>query len=334
MELFANPKIFVYMLFAALAAGLLYYLGLRARRRALKTLFKADNYKNLIPSGLSKRRAAADILLGLGILFLFIALAAPQWGRENILVEAHYSQAVIAVDISNSMLAQDVKPNRLESAKTMLAMLLENMTAERAGLIAFTSQAYLQAPVTSDIRALKTLAAALSTDMLPAQGTALAPAVKLAAKMLGVYPGKKALVIITDGEDHEPQDIQAAVNAARESGVKIIAVGIGSAEGELIPVKSEGGQRAYKKDAQGKTVITKLDENTLRSLAQATGGAYIKFTNPQQTADNIAAQLAALDKSLAQASGGAAYKNRYQIPLFIGLVLLMAAILVPLRKVK
>ncbi|MDR1123205.1 MAG: VWA domain-containing protein [Elusimicrobiota bacterium] len=334
MELFANPFAFVYMAVAAAAIAALWYFGNLSRKSALRRLLSADNYNKLAPAGLARRRAVRDALFLCGLGLLFIALAAPQWGRGKITAQAQYSQAVAAVDVSASMLAQDIKPGRLESAKIMLAMLLEGMRNERLGIIAFTSQAYLQCPVTTDTAALKTLAGALSTQSLPVQGTALAPAVKLAAKMLGPYAGKKALVLITDGEDHNPQDIQAALKEARENEIKIIAVGIGSAEGELIPVISQDGAKTYKKDAEGKMVLTKLDEQALISLARETGGVYIKYNTPQQTADDIAAQLAALDRTLTQSNARAVYKNRYQLPLFAGIILLLASVLIPLRKVK
>jgi Ca-activated chloride channel family protein len=334
MELFANPLVFIYMAAAAAAVAAFWYCGSLSRKSALLRLLSADNYDKLAPEGLARRRAAADALFLCGLALLFIALAAPQWGRERITAQARYSQAVAAVDVSASMLAQDIKPDRLSSAKTMLSVLLENMRNERLGLIAFTSQAYLQCPVTTDSAALKTLAGALSTQNLPVQGTALAPAVKLAAKMLGPYPGKKALVLITDGEDHSPQDIQAALKEARENEIKIITAGIGSAEGELIPVISPDGAKTYKKDAEGKTVLTKLDEQALISLARETGGVYIKYSTPQQTADDIAAQLAALDRTSTQSNARAVYKNRYRLPLCAGIILLFASVLIPLKKCK
>jgi Ca-activated chloride channel family protein len=334
MELFANPSILIYLPVALALMALLLYLGSLSRAKITGVLFSAQNYKSLAPRGLKGRRLASELLFMGGFAFIIISLAAPQWGREKITLETTYSQAALALDVSASMLAQDAKPNRLESAKTMFSMLLENIKNERVGLIAFTSQAYLQCPVTTDSAALKERAGAMHTDMLPAQGTALAPSVSLAARMLGVYPGKKALVLITDGEDHHPQDLQAAVAAARENDIKIITVGIGSAEGELIPVNTATGGKTYKKDAEGKTVVTRLDETALVSLAKATGGVYIKYTAPQTAAEEIAAQLSALDKSTSAANTRAAYKNRYRAALLIGMVFLLASILIPHKKGK
>ena len=333
MELFNQPSIFVYMIFTAALLGALWYMGAARAEKIKQTLFSRENYAKLIPAELKYRRRLKDILFLSGLFFFFIALAGPQWGREKVDTEASYSQAVIAVDVSLSMLAEDVKPNRMEGAKTMLAMLVDSLTRERVGIVAFTSKAFMQSPVTSDIGALKVLAQGLRVNMLPMPGTELAPAVNLAAKMLAPYPGSKALVLLTDGEDHNPKDLQAALKTARDNDIKIIAVGIGSAEGELIPIK-ENGAKAYKKDKNGKTVLTKLDEESLIKLASSTGGVYIKFDGPQQTAEEIYRQMLMLDKSSSLINGGMLYKNRYQIPLFIGFVLVLSSILIALRKVK
>ncbi len=333
MELFNQPSVFIYMIFAALLLGALWYFGAARAEKARKLLFSAENYAKLVPQELKFRRRIKDILFLTGLFFFFAALAGPQWGRQKIDVEASYSQAVIAVDVSLSMQAEDVKPNRMAGAKTMLSMLIDSFARERAGIVAFTSRAFMQCPVTSDVGALKSLAQGLNVNMLPVPGTELAPAVNLAAKMLAPYPGSKAVVLITDGEDHNPKDLQAALKTARENDIKIIAVGIGSEEGELIPVR-ENGVKTYKKDKDGKTVLTKLDEKSLIGLASATGGVYIKFSGAQQTAEEIYRQMLMLDKSSSMVNGNVLYKNRYQIPLFIGFVLVLSSILIALRKVK
>lgn len=333
MELFNQPSVFIIMFFTALLIGGLWYAGAKRAEKIKKVLFSEENYLKLVPPELKFRRKLKDILFLSGLFFFFVALAGPQWGRQKVDVEATYSQTVIAVDVSLSMLAEDIKPNRIDGAKAMLNMLIDSLTGERAGIIAFTSKAFMQSPVTSDVSALKTLARGLNVNMLPMPGTELAPAVNLAAKMLKPYPGAKALVLITDGEDHNNKDLQAALKAARDNEIKIIAVGIGSTEGELIPIK-ERGVKSYKKDKNGKTVLTKLDEQSLVNLASSTGGVYIKFSGAQQTSEEIYRQLAGLDKSSTMVNGNVLYKNRYQIPLFIGFVLVLSSILIALRKVK
>ena len=333
MELFANVKIFFYLVVTALVIAFLWRLGFMRRQSVLKLLFSKTNLALLTPPEMQIRRRLKDILFLSGIFFLFVALAGLQWGKERRESVATYSQAIIALDVSLSMQAEDFKPNRLENAKTMLKMLFDDIAQERLGLIAFTSQPYMLCPITTDLDALKSLSEQLRTNMLPVAGTAIAPTIKLAARMLAPYNGIKALVLVTDGEDHNPKDIEEALTVAREAGIKIIAVGIGTEEGELIPIKTSKGTE-YKKDKSGKTVITKLDEKSLINLASQTGGAYIKYTNAQQVADNIANQLRSLDKSLTKATDTVIYKTRYQIPLALAIILIMGALCIPIRKGK
>jgi len=333
MQLFAAPGVFIYLIISAIAVALLWLYGKSRRNKAIKTLFSAQNYANLVPQETARRRKIKEILFLSGVFFLFIALACPQWGREKVTSQMNYSQTIIALDVSNSMAARDVKPDRLDAAKTALSMLIDGFSDERVGIIAFTSRAFLQCPITTDISALQGLLSALNFNSLPVQGTSLASAVSLSSQMLAPYPGKKALVLVSDGEDHQPQDLQNAVKIARDNNIKIVAVGIGTKEGDLIPVVTSSGS-GYKKDRDGKPVLTKLEDSSLMSLASATGGVYIKYNSAQQTSDDISAQLAALDKVAGNITGGFVYKNRYQIPLFAGILLILSSILIPLRKVK
>ena len=294
MELFANPKIFFYLILTAILVAVLWRIGFLRCKAILNILFSKTNFALLTPAEVKGRRRLKDILFLSGIFFLFIALAGLQWGKERRENLATYSQAIIAVDVSLSMQAQDFKPNRLENAKMMLKMLFEDVTQERLGLIAFTSQAYMLCPITTDLNALK---------------------------------------MLSDGEDHNPKDITQTLSVAREAGIKIITVGIGTEEGELIPIKTDKGTE-YKKDKSGKTVLTKLDEKSLIEIASKTGGAYIKYTNAQQVAENIANQLHILDKSLTKNTDVVVYKARYQIPLALAIILIMGALCLPIRKGK
>ncbi|MBO4706952.1 MAG: VWA domain-containing protein [Elusimicrobiaceae bacterium] len=333
MELFANTKIFFYLILTALLIAFFWRIGYLRRKAVLKILFSKTNFTLLTSPGFKVRRHIKDILFLSGIFCLFIALAGLQWGKERRESSANYSQAIIAMDVSLSMQAEDFKPNRLENAKMMLRMLFEEVAQERLGLIAFTSEAYMLCPITTDLDALKNLSDNLRINMLPVAGTAISPTIKLASRMLSPYGGIKALVLVTDGEDHNPQDIEATLKIARETGIRIITVGIGTEDGELIPIKTAQGTE-YKKDKSGKTVLTKLDEKSLINLASKTGGAYIKYTNAQQVAGDIANQLRTLDKNLTKTTDTIIYKSRYQIPLALAIILIMGALCLPIRKGK
>ena len=205
MELFAKPIYLLYFVPAVLAAGLAAWLGVKLKNRLVRTLFGPQAYAKLTV-GLRPPTRWRGVLFFLTLFFLFAALAGPQWGTEIVEVQGSFAQTVLAVDVSSSMLARDLKPDRLDNAKNMLRMLVSNLKDERIGIIAFTSQAYIQCPITTDEDAMTYFIDALKPDMLPVPGTSLAAPVALAARMLAKYPGQKALILLTDGEDHSPDE--------------------------------------------------------------------------------------------------------------------------------
>ncbi|MBO5011347.1 MAG: VWA domain-containing protein [Elusimicrobiaceae bacterium] len=330
MELFARPVYLLYFVPAAALTALVFWAGRKLKERAVNALFGRAAYAKLT-AHLRPVSAWRTALFFLAEFFLFAALAGPQWGTEIIEAQGAFAQTVIAVDVSASMRARDLRPDRLDNAKNMLRMLVNNLKEERVGIIAFTSQAFIQCPITTDDDALQYFISALRPDMLPVNGTSLAAPVSLAAKMLAKYPGQKALILLTDGEDHLPKDLETAQQTAAKYGVRVIAIGIGTKEGTLIPARTdaEGNVSEYKKDKQGNTVVSKLDEKPLVELAQATGGVYISYTSPAQVAARVEESLRGLDKTLSSAIKRAAYKNRYQIPLLLALLCLAAYLLWP-----
>lgn len=330
MELFARPVYLLCFLPAAALTALVCWAGRKLKERAVNALFGRAAYAKLT-AHLRPVSAWRTALFFLAEFFLFAALAGPQWGTEIIEAQGAFAQTVIAVDVSASMRARDLRPDRLDNAKNMLRMLVNNLKEERVGIIAFTSQAFIQCPITTDDDALQYFISALRPDMLPVNGTSLAAPVSLAAKMLAKYPGQKALILLTDGEDHSPKDLETAQQTAAKYGVRVIAIGIGTKEGTLIPARTDaaGNVSEYKKDKQGNTVVSKLDEKPLVELAQATGGVYISYTSPAQVAARVEESLRGLDKTLSSAVKRAAYKNRYQIPLVLAMLCLAAYLLWP-----
>lgn len=333
MELFAHPIFLFYLVLALGGMGVIWWIGCRLKKRAVRILFTPTAYAKLT----AKLRAPSpwqSVLLFAAVFFIFIALAGPQWGTEVIEAQGSFAQTVIAVDVSASMRAQDLKPDRLDNAKTMLRMLVSNLKEERIGIVAFTSQAFIQCPITTDQEALRYFIAALKPDMLPVPGTSLAAPVQLAARMLSKYPGQKALILLTDGEDHTEKELAQAKETALKNGVRIIAIGIGTKEGTLIPEKKDaaGNIVEYKKDRQGNTVVSKLDDKPLLELAQATSGAYIPYTTPAQVAAGVEKSLRGLDRSLSGTTRHAVYKTRYQIPLLFALLCLAGYLLWPQQK--
>ncbi len=332
MELFEQPIYFLYFIGILAAVGIVFWTGNKIKARLLAALFGPLAYKRLIGGEDCFKKLKIGLFL-CAIFFLFVALAKPQWGLEIVKAEGNFIQTVIAIDVSASMRARDVQPDRLTSAKNMLRMLISHLKNERIGLIAFTSEAFIQCPITTDEEALKYFISSLQTDMIASAGTSLAAPVKLAAHMLSKYPGKKALILLTDGEDHEPEELKEAQTAAQKEGIKIIAIGIGTPQGELIPQRTDvsGKVLEYKKDRNGKTVVSKLDEKSLASLAAATQGVYIKYTTPAQVAEKVEQAMRNLDRSRSAASSKAGYKNRYQIPLCLAILCLAGCLLLPYK---
>ncbi len=330
MELFAKPIFLLYLIPICLLAGLIGWAGLKLKTHLIRSLFGTQAYAKLTANLRPVTRWRGSLFFAT-LVFLFIALAGPQWGTEVIEAQGTFAQTIIAVDVSASMRAQDLKPDRLDNAKKMLQMLVSNLKEERIGIIAFTSQAYIQCPITTDQDALNYFINSLQPDMLPVPGTSLAAPVQLAARMLSKYPGQKALILLTDGEDHSPEELQAARQTALKNGIRIIAIGIGTKEGTLIPAKTDRSGRIleYKKDKDGKTVVSKLDEKTLLELAQATDGVYISYTTPAQVAAKVEEAVKGLDRSVSKTMSRAAYKNRYAFPLILAILCLAGYLLWP-----
>jgi Ca-activated chloride channel family protein len=318
----------------AVGAATALYLWAAARRREIaKSLGDPGMLSRLIPSETTARRRLKAALLLSGLALVFVALAGPQWGVELVTTRSDVRQVIIAVDTSLSMTAEDVSPNRLEKAKRELAQLLASLKGDRVGVIAFAGEAGILCPLTTDVEAAKQILSGITVGSIPVPGTAIGTAVRLAASALQRYPGGKALVLLTDGEDHHTDPLGAAAEAAA-AGVKIYAIGIGTAEGNPLPIKEEGSGAltGYKKDLKGSTVISRLGEKTLMDMAARTGGAYYRASPAEDEVSDIARRIEGLEKSQGVAGASQQYRNRFIFPLAAAFVLLLAELLVPLRR--
>ena len=225
-----------------------------------------------------RRRIAKAVLVTLGLGSLWLALVGPQWGFRWEALRRRGVDLVIGLDVSKSMLAEDVKPNRLERAKLAIRELLPELRGDRIGLIAFAGTSFAQCPLTVDYGAFALTLEEVTADTIPRGGTALGEAIRSGLTLLqSSAESSRALVLITDGEDHTGEAMRAAEEAAKR-GVRIFCVGIGTAEGELIPVTDAQGQHGFLKDREGRTVKSRLDEALLQRIALATGGSYVHAT--------------------------------------------------------
>ncbi|MBI5208922.1 MAG: VWA domain-containing protein [Elusimicrobia bacterium] len=330
--MFRNPSALLWLL-PAVAAALGLHAWAAARRRALtETLGDPATIARLVPPETAGRRRLKAALLSSGLALLVLALAGPQWGVELVETKAPLRHVVIALDLSLSMMTEDVKPNRLEKAKRELSMLLDDLRGNRVGVVAFAGEAAVFCPITTDVDAAKQILEALEVKALPRPGTAIAKAVDLASGALERYPGGRAIVLITDGEDTSgsPTALNDAARRAGRSGIQIFPIGIGTPEGEPIPLRdADGATAGYKKDAKGNTVVSRLGESALSEAAALTGGTYYRATLGESEASEIAEKIAALEKAEGMVGKAQRYKNKFMIPLALAFLLLLVEMLIP-----
>ncbi|MCX5785238.1 MAG: VWA domain-containing protein [Elusimicrobia bacterium] len=327
MELFKYPVLAVWLM-AALAA--LVFLRFKAEKTkwilAENVLGKKTLQRLSLQKGWARKRTR-DILLLTALFFAAVAASGPQWGMELAQITDLNGNLVIAVDTSLSMAAKDLKPSRLENAKLMLGALAEKFPDYRIGVVAFAGRAYVQCPLTTDLDAIKYFISLLSPGMLPSKGTDLSDAIETSGRMLEHYGSQKVMVLITDGEDHS-KNLDQAIKDAAAAGLRVFTIGIGKPEGELIAeTDAAGGTLGYKKDASGKTVVTKLDERTLLKIASQTGGAYLRYSDPDAAGEEMRSAVSRLSLTKTKGFGRANFKNRYQWPLALALLALLLELL-------
>jgi len=311
---FAAHDLFWLLLLLPLLALFLAWAGHR-RRRALARFAHQAMLPRLMEGGGAARRYGRPLLLLAGTLFLILALTGPQWGARTEIGKRRGVDVMVALDVSRSMLASDVKPSRLERAKHQVAELLDQLDGDRVGLVVFAGHAFVQCPLTVDYGALQLFLDLADTQVAPVQGTALGDAIGLAARSLpeGEVHGQ-AIILFTDGENH----LGDAVGAAREAaggGVRIFAVGVGTPAGELIP-----DLKGYHRDEEGNYVKSRLDERTLQQVAQAGEGAYFQSTLGGGEVGRLREYLGQMDQGEFGAARFTRYEERFQwclLPAFL-----------------
>ncbi|TBR17296.1 VWA domain-containing protein [bacterium] len=327
--LFRSPALCLLAALAAVAAAALATWGESRRARLIALFASPEVAPRLYPAEAASARRRNYLLRAAALVFLLVALAGPRWGVELTASKARVAQAVIAVDVSASMLAEDVKPNRLERAKNALSLVLDGLGGQRVGVVAFAGDAFVQCPMTTDLAAVRSLLRRLEAGKLPRQGTSLQRAVEVGTGLLARYPGRKALLLVSDGEERGGDSL-AAAKAAAEAGVAVVALGVGTPDGAPLPVKdAEGRTTGFRKDKAGQTVVSRLGETGLAQLASATRGAYWRLSPGD---DEVAAVLRALSESDSSESAVASathYKDRYRIPLAAAVLLLLVELLLP-----
>lgn len=318
-----GAPVYLWALFLAPVLALLLALLAWRRHRALDRFGDLALVKRLASSLSVERRLIKAVLLVIASVFLVLALARPQWGARMETVTRRGIDLVIAVDTSNSMLAEDVAPNRLAQARAAVLSLLDMLEGDRVGIVAFAGTAYLACPLTLDYGAAGMFVDVLDTDLLPVQGTAIAEAITVATKAFPEGERRyKVIILITDGEDHEG-DVEGAANAAADQGIVIHTVGIGSTSGTPIPLRNARGDvTGYKEDQERRKVTSRLNESALESIAVATRGKYHRASAEGIELRRIYEEIAAMDRRTLSSRMMSAFEERYVIPLGAALVLL------------
>lgn len=281
----------------------------------------------------STRRLVKIILIMSGLLLLTVALSGPQWGSRMVEVRRQGLDVLIALDVSRSMLAEDVKPNRLQRAQQELTSLIDHLKGDRVGIIAFAGNAQIACPLTTDYEAAKMFLNYLTPDSITIPGTSIGDAIRLA---VSTYPkgseGFRVLVLLTDGEDHHSNPEEAA-QAAKAAGIRILSIGFGTPAGEPIPIRDDAGRvTGYIKDAAGKSVVSKLGESLLKEITETTQGVYWPSATGSLESENLAAIIGQMQKRDISAGQYGAYEDRFQFALLPGLLLILAGLWLPQRR--
>jgi Ca-activated chloride channel family protein len=274
------------------------------------------------------------VLALLGLTFLIIACANPQLGTRLEEVKREGVDIIIALDVSNSMKAEDIRPNRLERSKQAISRLIDKLQNDRIGMIVFAGKAYVQLPITTDYAAAKLFLSTIEPDLVPTQGTCIGCAIDLAEEsFVGNENKHKALVIITDGENHEEDAVESA-KKANEKGIIIHTIGMGSIDGAPIPLYSNGRQIDFQKDNNGSTVITKLESLTLQQIAAEGKGVFVRATNSDDGLSTILGQINKMEKKSFGTKQFTGFEDRFQYFLAAGLFLLLLEFSISERRSK
>ena len=310
----------------------LFSVSLRKRRKAISKFGEEILMKQLMPMVSYRRHIYKFAIAMLAFGFIVIGIAGPQFGSKLMKVKRKGVEIVIALDVSNSMLANDIKPNRLEKAKSAISRLLQKFGDDKIGLIVFAGDAYTQLPITTDYSSARLFLSGVNTDIVPIQGTAIGAAINLAAKSFTPdSKSSKAIVIITDGENHQDDAIKAA-SAAREKGIIVHTIGMGLTQGAPIPIKNNPGQ--FHKDIDDNVVVSRLDEDMLKKIAASGEGAYIRANNTRVGLNALLKEIKKMDKTEMESKVYSDYIERFQYFIFVGLFLLLFDFLILGRKNK
>jgi Ca-activated chloride channel homolog len=298
----------------------------------LRRFAETGMLKRMVAGTSTARQILKMGLLLLAVLFLVLSLARPQWGTKMELMKRRGLDVVVAMDVSLSMYAEDIKPDRLARSKQEIQRFVEQLGGDRVALVAFAGDAFLQCPLTSDYSAFRIFLDVLDPNLIETPGTDIGRAIETSVKAFDARDRKyRVMLLLTDGEDHSGGAERAAEEAAKE-GVIIYTVGIGLPSGVPIPVKDENGQMTYKKDADGNFVTSRMDPELLQRIAQKTGGKFYHAEPGHFELLDVLKEINGMEKRDLDADRFTRFEDRYQIPLALGIILLTLEMLISDRR--
>ena len=314
------------------ALFVIFFWARRLRRRAIERFGNPELLKQLIPAGGRRKTVVKFLFLVAAFAFLVLGIANPQIGSKLEEVKREGVDLFIALDVSTSMKAEDIKPNRLEAAKREISLLLDKLQNDRIGLIVFAGDSYLQLPLTTDYGSARLFLSTIDVDVVPVPGTAIGSAIRLAMKSF-VQGEKKhrGLIIITDGENHEDDAAAAAKDAAAE-GIVIHTIGMGLPEGAPIPIYQNNVQVGFQKDNEGNAVITKLDEAALQQIAEAGGGKFVRASSQQNELETLFKEIQGMEKKEFGTKVFTEYEDRFQYFLAVAILFMVGEFFISERK--
>ena len=334
MVRFAHPE-YLYLLLILPALVILYGLAARDRRKALRRFGEEDILERLAGSASKRKRFLKFCMLLAALAFIVVGLANPQIGTRLQEVKQEGVDIFVALDVSLSMKAEYIKPNRLEKAKLEIRNLIDRLQGDRLGLVVFAGEAFTQFPLTTDYSAADLFLDVVDVDVVPVPGTAIGSAIQRAMESFNFKETTtKVIVIVTDGENTEGDAFEAATEAAKQ-GVLLYTIGMGSPAGTPIPVYNASGQQVdFKRDRNGAIVVTKLDEVSLEKIASIGNGKYFRGTNAQDELNEIYKTINTLQKKEFGVKQFTDYEDRFQFFLGAGIFFVIVELLISEKKVK
>lgn len=328
---FAHPDFLYFLFLVPLFIGL--FLHTRyARKKKLQAFGDERLLKQLMPNVSVVRPWVKLVMQLLAFVLLVIAFARPQFGVKEQTVKREGIEVMIALDVSNSMMAQDVAPNRLERSKQVLSKLIDDMVEDKVGLVVFAGDAYTQLPITCDYVSAKMFLSSIHPSLVPRQGTAIGSALDMCIAAFGALESEtsKVILLFTDGENHE-DDAIAAAKLAKEKGIKVYVIGVGKPEGSPIPIE---GSLSFRKDRSGNVVVSKLNEEMCRQIADAGNGMYLRVDNTNAAQRTLQKELNKLTTAEMETTVYTDYNEQYQSFLILAFLLLVIEYFLLGRKNK